>query len=224
MKNKIKNNIIGFVIGAVVFGSIGVVVAATIESSTIAYTTTSNNSVSTVEDALNDLYDKVTDEYIDPNLVRSQNISFYYWRGQTTDYSLFDKYEDATLRSISLITSSRSGLGTLSDGQIGYYIKTMFRNSYVVNHEACLFYNNKEFCLDNNYVLNDDSSISTRIYNDMSRVFSGYTISCEQGGLTYCFVGDSEMYCGYGDGIAICGWGPTQCHVNKDGSAACGIF
>ena len=55
MKRFIKNNIIGFILGAVIFGSIGVY-AATVASSVVTYSR-SGSSVETVEGALDEIYD-----------------------------------------------------------------------------------------------------------------------------------------------------------------------
>ena len=55
MKRIIKNNLLGFIVGAVIFGTVGVI-AANYDADKISFTTSKNSDVETVKDALDDLY------------------------------------------------------------------------------------------------------------------------------------------------------------------------
>lgn len=57
MKRIIKSRIFAFILGAIIFGSVGVI-AANYAANTIDYTTSKNSEVKTVKDALDDLYEK----------------------------------------------------------------------------------------------------------------------------------------------------------------------
>lgn len=62
MKKIIKNPILTFVLGALIFGGIGVVSAYTILASDIGYTPKDTTwEVDNVEDAIDDLYSKVSE-------------------------------------------------------------------------------------------------------------------------------------------------------------------
>ena len=54
----LKKNIMGIIIGGVLFGGIGIVIATSIQSEAILYSNEANENVATVEDALDDLYSK----------------------------------------------------------------------------------------------------------------------------------------------------------------------
>lgn len=57
MREKIKNNLAGFILGAIIFSAVGVV-AATMASSDVEYTNSKNSSVTNAKEALDDLYEK----------------------------------------------------------------------------------------------------------------------------------------------------------------------
>lgn len=86
MKQKIvsllKNNAFSFILGAILFGGIGYVVATTIESASITYTTSSNNSVTNVDEALDDLCTR-SNTWINPTLLEYASYSssgiYTYW-------------------------------------------------------------------------------------------------------------------------------------------------
>ena len=59
----IKNNIVGFILGTIIFGSVGAVVAGTVASSNITYT---NNNQSNVQGALDELYTRAS-KWLNPN-------------------------------------------------------------------------------------------------------------------------------------------------------------
>ena len=72
MKRFIKNNIIGFIIGIVLCGGIGIgVYASTISSSIVTYTKSDNTST-TVEEALNYFYDNF-------DIIRNNSIELLYY-------------------------------------------------------------------------------------------------------------------------------------------------
>ena len=64
MKRILKNPIFMFAIGALIFGSVGVFAAATLGSENVNYDNIKNHSSkTTVQDAIDDLYDKTSSMY-----------------------------------------------------------------------------------------------------------------------------------------------------------------
>ena len=106
MKKFIKNNIIGFILGSIIFGSIGSAVAYNYNAKDVSYKNTN------VEDALKDLYDGKVN-FNDLELIRNAN----------TGYRESYKSTSVTLQPGKYIIFETSDLGTLyniTSGLVGY--------------------------------------------------------------------------------------------------------
>lgn len=61
----IKHNILGFIVGAVVFGSLGVYAATVIAASNVGYSDNASLGATNVQDAIDKLYAKADNQYFD---------------------------------------------------------------------------------------------------------------------------------------------------------------
>ena len=61
----IKHNILGFIVGAVVFGSLGVYASTVITASSVSYSDTASLGATNVQDAIDKLYAKADNQYFD---------------------------------------------------------------------------------------------------------------------------------------------------------------
>ena len=97
MKRVIKNNIFGFIVGAVIFGCLGVIAANAINARDIVYRDTN------VESAIDNLYQQV---------VTSNNLNYdiLYSKDQTTpiDISYTIKETDTEYKSIMVIVEANN--------------------------------------------------------------------------------------------------------------------
>ena len=91
-------------------------------------------------------------------------------------------------------------------------------------HQACLYYNNHEFCLGSNYWDTDGTTTKTKLKTAMEAALGTTADRCESGSSyadcyfdsSYCSVISSNYvscYDNYGN----------SCRINNDGSASCGI-
>ena len=193
MKRIIKNNIFGFVMSAILLGGISTVVATSILSNNVSY---QNNNQESVKTALDDIYSYATnkDRYVDINSVNLNGtggkVSFVYWN---------DNLSNTTYTSIQVPTGS--GLnGTYAARELlataysnwenaPVYIKTTKVNGTVTGHAACLWYNNREFCIAPNYWDTNASTTMTKLKADMENAL-GITSNCNSNtNFAYCFAG-----------------------------------
>ena len=214
MKKVIKNNLFGFILGAILFGGIGTVVATTILSSTVSYT---NNNQTTVEGALNELYSKAArlDGWIDPRGLNTDGTggrySFVYWNDNFSSEE-YTSTQVPTGNGLNGTYQTREQLATAysnwSNAQI--YIKTTNVNGTVTGHTACLWYNNREFCIAPNYwtgtigVNNATEGANTKakLKADMENAL-GITIA--------------DSSCNFNPGDAVCLVGDFRCGADSDG-------
>ena len=61
----IKHNILGFIVGAVIFGSLGVYAATVIAASNVTYSDNASLGATNVQDAIDKLYAKADNQYFD---------------------------------------------------------------------------------------------------------------------------------------------------------------
>ena len=178
-------NILFFIIGAVLFGTVGVVVATNIASSEVLYMTVENADVATIEDALDDLYvsaksirdenDQLTEEltinnslysecqteltnhqnYIDS--IKNNDFVYKYWNDS------FGHNQYLLLEAPSTVYATRAALET-AYGASNFagkpiYIKSVFKGNIAVYHYACIYFSTtgKEFCMAPNYWVAGDS-------------------------------------------------------------------
>ncbi len=223
----IKDNILGFILGAILFGGIGTVVATTILSSSVSYT---NNNQTTVEGALNELYSKAArlDGWIDPRGLNTDGtggrFSFVYWNGNFYSMS-YTSTQVPTGTGLYGTYQSREQLATAYSNwsNAPIYIKTTKVNGTVTGHTACLWYNNREFCIAPNYWDTDGGTTKTKLKADMENAL-GITIADSSCGSdasnAYCSAGD--FYCGAGsDGGVYSSSSVTigACYVYGSGNA-----
>ena len=167
MKNIIKNKIIPFVLGALIFSSITYVVAANIPSTSVTYTTSANSTVTNVKQAVDDLYLKTSNTYT------------YYMPATGNNGIPGDSY------------SSPSALRTYLNSLGGYapyfpYIRATVKNG-VPFYEACASNSSgtQQFCLPQNYYVGNGTTaepqaVASRMANDIEAVL-GAAPSCSNG-------------------------------------------
>ncbi len=119
-------------------------------------------------------------------------------------------------------------------GNAPIYIKTTKVNGTVTGHAACLWYNNREFCIAPNYwtgtigVNNATEGANTKVKlkADMENAL-GITIAdsnCHSNtSNAYCYAGDFDCYANY-NGFVGCGSlvADEYCYVDGSGNAHCG--
>ena len=231
MKNKIKSNLLGIIIGGILFGGIGVL-AATIESSTVAYTTSSNNNVSTVEDALNDLYGMVNIACY--NGVCGK-VSYRYWNNNFDGSSGDNLFDSTHMPATVYLTRAllEQNYSDFADEPV--YIRSILIDGNVVGHESCFWEanNQKEFCLGPGYwggtLGTTDATVGAntkiKLQRDMQNALSleSANISCSSSAsIANCYVGDFSCGAGY-SGYVDCISSVTDeyCAVYASGSAYC---
>ena len=231
MKKIEKGDIIAFLIGAFLFGGIGVVVATGIASSGVDYTTNENNNVATVEDALDDLYTKAR-TYINPQPIKTANLVYKYWNDdyEGNDYYLFESPDDVYTTRVALETAY--GSSNFADNPI--YIRSAFKGNTAIYHDACFYHatTGKEFCLAPNYWVGDSqdqtdgATTKAKLKADMEAAL-GITIASGD-----CGSDSSRAYCDVGYfscfaesiGVVDCYSFVTggNCGVGVGGNAGCG--
>ena len=229
IKKIIKDNILGFIIGAILFSGVGVVLATTTVGD-VWFETTKNSSVKNVEDALDDLYARA-DTYINPETLKYYDFVYKYWNADF-DYSpqfLFDSPEDAYTTIAALETTN--GAGNFANTPI--YIRSAFKGNTAIYHEVCSYYatTGKEFCFAPNYWVGDSqdqidgSTTKAKLKADMEAAL-GITIAsgdCNSTtGYANCEVGN--FYCtSTSSGYINCQSNVTYkfCDSGDDGSAGC---
>ena len=195
----IKNNVIGFILGAIIFGGSALVVAGTVASSDITYT---NNNQSNVQGALNDLYSK------------TNNLPYRFWTDNFSDVS----YSEGSVPS-TVYTNYNSIRGEYTSQA---FIRTSYVNGIPDKHSACLYLGstNKVFCLDNGFwevILGS----TTQSYENVTAVNSALKIAMEKA------LGTSSSRTFYYNGSIVLtqfkvndsNYG--QCLVVNDGTVSC---
>ena len=234
IKKIIKKNLLGFVIGGILFGTITTVIATSIAASTLAYTTTENNNVATVNDAVVDLYNRVYGYPIACYNGTCGKLSYKYYQ------SWSDGNEFLTFQSNELPTPSyetlqeminRPGSSQSYFNSNPYYIRSVLIDGNVVGHQTCFWNNNKEFCLGLGYwagTLNTSSSdagnqTKIKLQRDMQKELGVASISCtSDSSQTQCYIGDSSCIARY-NGSVCCGGEEVYCEIFSDGSFYCGF-
>ncbi len=101
------------------------------------------------------------------------------------------------------------------------YIKTARVNGTIAGHVACLWYNNREFCIAPNYWDTNEVTTKVKLQADMEAV-----LGTQAGG---CASGSSAVSCTFGNfncashlgGRVQCYSGKCDCSVFDDGSSEC---
>jgi len=229
----IKRNIkviVAFLMGAILFGGMGVVLATNIASSSVNYTTSKNANVANVEDALDDLYDQIIGHPILCFNGTCGKVSFRYWN---------DEFGNVTYQSNALPTNNyatrillEQNYGSSNFASRPYYIRSILIDGNVVGHQACIWYNNREFCIANKYwagtIGTQDATAATqtkiKLQRDMQESL-GITIADSSCGSdssgAHCFVGDFACYANYDGNVGCRIRGSAYCYVRVEGTARC---
>ena len=214
MKNRKFIFAIGFILGGLILGGTTYVIATSIASSNITYT---NNNQTTVEGALDDLYQKA-------DLLNK--IEYYqYWR-DTAQYT--------STSTPSTVYPSYTSVAT--SGTTSTLVRTLYSNGSPTIHGACLYYGttNKIFCLDQGYWASivgsttqsteNGTSVKTTLQSAMASSLGVSTSDLSCGSISsqaYCDVG-SARYNAYSNGSVNCSDGSRYCGVSYAGTAYCG--
>ncbi len=179
-------------------------------------------------------------------IIQKETITTYYWNdnfagqyvysyplGQKVLTSDYWDYIDGFTQNITWTSGSPTTYPTLAQLQSNYanfanspvYIKTQ------VKHQACLYYNNHEFCIGANYWegtigINDLAAglaTKNKLQADMETALGTSTDGCVSlGGNAWCDFGD--FYCGAdSNGNVYCNShvSEPECEVSSDGTAYC---
>ena len=195
----IKSNtklFIGFILGTIIFGSVGAVVAGTVASSEIIYT---NNGQTTVEGAINDLYGKAAKIPVD---------YYKYW---TDNYS---EHNYASNEVPSTVYASYTSL--VSGSADKPFIRTTYVNGSPNAHSACLYLgsNGKVFCIEQGFweVVTGTNTSSTE---NGERVKTSLKVAMEKA------LGTSTTRCNSYSTSVDCFVGSAYCHADHRGPVSC---
>ena len=199
MKDVIKNNILGFVIGAFFFSSIIGVIASSIPSNSVTY-----ESNVTVADAIDDLYEKSVEK---PSV---------YWRNTT-------QYAAGSIPTTSYLSGASVGYNTY----VGSTAEKHYACATIQGHEVCLSQPYTQYGIEG-HTLNSDFTTSqqTSAKNAIDAVFNaagitGYSCGASTDsahchvGAVYCRVDKRGTVDCYGDDAD---W---DCIVGTSGNAVC---
>lgn len=209
----IKNNIIGFIIGTILFGGTGYIVATSIASVNVTY---SGHGQTNVKGALDDLYGKA-DELNKLKYSITQS-GYQYWKSSST-YSSTNAPATVYPNYASVVTANTTS--TL--------IRTIYSNGNPTKHGVCLYYgyNNKIFCLDYGYWAANGASGDSVSAVLQSAIVSALGISSEAIG---CVADSYSVFCSFGNnancgagsnGAVSCACETSSCTVSNDGKASC---
>ena len=245
MKRIKKGHIIAFLIGALLFGSIGVVVATNISSSTIDYVTANNQNVATVEDALDDLYTQIVGYPIACYNGVCGKLSYRYWNDDfseneyayneipTTVYATRELLEDNCF--YRLFTSEITYDDYYGDEAFLYlnaYIRSILIDGNVVGHQACLWYDNKELCISPGYwagTLNTasmqaETQTKIKLQRDIQETFGVTNTSCiNYTDEAYCSINTNRIVVNRTGKVTIQAFDGHYCEVNSSKIAKCYI-
>ena len=100
---------------------------------------------------------------------------------------------------------------------------TLDESNNAIKHEICLHYNNKLFCVDNNYWTTDADTTKTKLKADMESALGTTARTCStnssQTGIS-CFFGSAYCFIGQNN-INNCHDGTSRCRITANGSAQC---
>ena len=187
----IKNNLFGFIVGALVFGGVGVAYAANVLSSNVSYSNTNSKmGASNVSDALDELYE----------MAKSG--------GGCDAEGTFQTYDESQNTMSKYYTNATSLISEM--GQHIYLKRPL--NSFIP--QACLNLNNEEFCLNNNEYETSVSKLNTYFGSNNCEDNSG-GVKCTKDGFECTARDDGGVYCAEPENDYF------YCQVNSDGSSGC---
>ena len=210
MKRIIKDNIFGFIISAIIFGSIGGVVAVNMSAGDIGYT---SNSQTTVSGALDTLYTK-TNTWLNPS--NMQSVSYKYWNiglGNTT----FTEYYH--MGQIPTYATATAPSGSSDKAWIRTTVDSSGKGIY---HEACLYLGStgKLFCMPR-YAWNMGLQNEATLCKAMDQALgTTHTSVSAYSSYVHCYFGSARCNA-RSDGYVNCYDGSSSCHVIGSGCAFC---
>ena len=153
--------------------------------------------------------------------------TFVYWNNNFSN-TQYTNTQVPTGSGLNGTYATREELATAYNNwsNLPIYIKTTKVNGTVTGHAACLWYNNREFCIAPNYWNMDGATTKAKLKADMENAL-GITIadsSCSSDASgAYCYAGDFFCYSG-SYGYVDCDSDVTieNCFVNGSGDASCG--
>ena len=243
-----KTNILFFIMGAILFGGIGTVVATNMASSEVLYTTEENADVATIEDALDDLYYTVIDMkaenddlstelnalnvqynqcenqitvnryYIES--IQSSNFVYKYWNNNFNYNQSFYTLETLPSTTYNTREALASGYSSFEDRPV--YIKSAVKDDIIIFNQVCLWYNNNEFCLSPLYFDTDYNTTLAKITVEMQSALSATADYCDVGSLgAECYFPPYDVYC-YSDVTwAGCSSRGHYCIIFSNGRTNC---
>ncbi len=117
-------------------------------------------------------------------------VSFVYWNDNLSN-TTYTSTQVPTGSGLNGTYAARELLATAYSNweNAPVYIKTTKVNGTITGHAACLWYNNREFCMAPNYWDTNASTTMTKLKADMENTL-GITSSCNSNtNFAYCFAG-----------------------------------
>ena len=237
LKDIKKDYIISFIVGALLFGGIGVVLATSIASSSIDYVTQSNENVATVKDALDDLYNQIIGYPIECYNGVCGKLSYRYWTDEYSDVDyLYNSLPEESYESLILLEQAANFM----TGYSTPYIRSTLIDGNVVGHQICQvvieensetgdpIYPGNEFCIGYGYWVGE-LNVSSQSAADQTAIkfqrdyynARGVNISssCREFA-TYIECNDYKI-----ENLGSVQLGTTYiCSINSDKSANCYIY
>ena len=235
MKKIIKNNIFGIIIGIILCTCIGVYATTTMAASEIRYATSKNANVENVDDALDALY-TASASLQNGGVIKCYNgtcgkLTYKYWNDGFSNSTYQSNAMPATVYASRATLVTAYGVSNFADSPV--YIRSVLIDGNVVGHEACLWYNNKEFCIAPNYwagtLGTDDATVGEntkiKLQRDMQNALGleSANISCSStNSYTSCQTYNFRCYSG-SNGFVRCRSSVTSkyCGVTTNGSVGC---
>ena len=153
---------------------------------------------------------------------RISNLELRYWNdnfgGTTYSTSSLPTGSDlnGTYTTREALASAYSNWSTSP-----YYVKTAIFDGDVINHQACLWYNNREFCFEGDYWDTNGTTTMNKLQADMESALGVSATNCtSSSGAAYCYFGDFDCHAN-SSGHVACGGGGPYCTSRLNGSAWC---
>ena len=203
----LKNYFFGIIVGILFLNSMNTLLASTIQSSDVLYVTGKN-----VKQAIDELYTNTNavNYFVSGNSINVDGygqyggqIGFNYWNDSFSNRAYQNRLPSVYYSSLADLIS---GYGEDNFNNNPYYVKY---NGYAGGGVACVFYNNKEYCI------STTPMTLSELRNDIEKKM-GVTPTCTSYTyVTKCSFGGHS--CGYSSTS-----GATQAICGKCNSTSCG--
>ena len=219
MKKIIKNNIFGIIIGIILCTCIGVYATTTMAASEIRYATSKNANVENVDDALDALY-TASASLQNGGVIKCYNgtcgkLTYKYWNDGYRGHIYQVNAMPATVYPSRAALEIAYGASDFAASPI--YIRSVLIDGNLVGHEACLWYNNKEFCIAPNYwagtIGTQDSTVGEntkiKLQRDMQNALG---------------LESTDISCNSSSRYADCDVSGISCSARPDGEVLCSAY